>query len=92
MRTVYQKEFIIDLKTVYKASSEDKASFELDKLIAKWSQKYPLAVNPWKNHWTHVSTFFKYPEHIRKLIYTTTAGANPPRRMPWWVCTGSCVR
>jgi len=47
--------------------------FELDKLIAKWGQKYPLAVNPWKNHWNHVSTFFKYPEHIRKLIYTTNA-------------------
>jgi len=69
----YQKEFIADLKTVYKAPSEDKASFELDKLIAKWGQKYPLAVNPWKNHWQHVSTFFKYPEHIRKLIYTTNA-------------------
>ncbi len=69
----YQKEFIADLKTVYKAPGEDKASFELDKLIAKWGQKYPLAVNPWKNHWNHVSTFFKYPEHVRKLIYTTNA-------------------
>jgi putative transposase len=69
----YQKEFIADLKTVYKAPSEDKASFELDKLIAKWGQKYPLAVNSWKNNWSHVSTFFKYPEHIRKIIYTTNA-------------------
>ena len=69
----YQKEFIADLKTVYKAPSEDKAAYELDKLIAKWGQKYPLAVNPWKNHWSNVSTFFKYPEHIRKIIYTTNA-------------------
>ena len=67
----YQKEFIVDLKTVYRAPSEDKAAYELDKLIAKWGHKYPLAVNPWKNHWTHVATFFKYPEHIRKIIYTT---------------------
>ena len=67
----YQKEFVADLKTVYKAPSEDKASYELDKLIAKWGQKYPLAVNPWKTNWAHVSTFFKYPEHIRKIIYTT---------------------
>lgn len=43
----YQKEFIADLKTVYKAPSEDEAAYELDKLIAK---KYPLAINPWKNH------------------------------------------
>ena len=69
----YQKEFIADLKMVYKAPSEDKASYELDKLTAKWGQKYPLAVNPWKNHWNHVSTFFKFPEHIRKIIYTTNA-------------------
>jgi len=69
----YQKEFIADLKTVYKAPSEDKAAYELDKLIAKWGQKYPLAVNPWKNHWSNVFTFFKYPEHIRKIIYTTNA-------------------
>ena len=40
----YQKEFIADLKTVYKAPSEDKAVYELDKLMAKWGQKYPLAV------------------------------------------------
>jgi putative transposase len=69
----YQKEFIADLKMVYRAPSEDKASYELDKLTTKWSQKYPLAVNPWKNNWVHVSTFFKYPEHIRKIIYTTNA-------------------
>lgn len=69
----YQKEFIVDLKMVYKAPSEDKASYELDKLIAKWGQKYPLAVNSWKNNWIYVSTFFKFPEQIRKIIYTTNA-------------------
>ena len=69
----YQKEFMADLKTVYKAPSEDKASYELDKLMAKWGQKYPLAVNSWKNNWIHISTFFKYPEHIRRIIYTTNA-------------------
>jgi len=42
----YQKEFIADLKMVYKAPGEEKALFELDKLIAKWGQKYALAVNP----------------------------------------------
>ena len=73
VRSKYQKALIADLKTVYKAPSEDKAAYELDKLIAKWGQKYPLAVNPWKNHWSNVSTFFKYPEHIRKIIYTTNA-------------------
>jgi transposase-like protein len=39
----------------------------------KWGKKYPLAVNPWKIHWENVSTFFKYPEDVRKIIYTTNA-------------------
>ena len=25
----------------------------------------------WRNNWTEISTFFRYPEEIRKLIYTT---------------------
>ena len=25
----------------------------------------------WKQNWSIVSTFFKYPEEIRKIIYTT---------------------
>lgn len=69
----YQKEFMADLKNVYKAPAEEKASFELDKLIEKWGKKYPLAVNPWKNHWQHVSTYFKYSDDIRRIIYTTNA-------------------
>lgn len=69
----FQKEFMADLKNVYKATAEEKASFELDKLIEKWGKKYPLAVNPWKNHWQHVSTYFKYSDDIRRIIYTTNA-------------------
>jgi transposase-like protein len=80
----YQKEFIADLKTVYKAPSDDKASCELDKLIVKWGQKYPLAVNPWKNHWTHVSIFFKYPENTFEKSFI--------RPMPWRAFTGNSAR
>jgi putative transposase len=69
----FQKEFMADLKNVYKATAEENARFELDKLIEKWGKKYPLAVNPWKNHWQHVSTYFKYSDDIRRIIYTTNA-------------------
>jgi len=48
------------MKTVYKASSEEKASYELDKLIVKWGQKYSLAVNPWKN-----SSCVNYKKSVR---------------------------
>lgn len=69
----YQKEFVKDLKLVYKAPSLDNAEFNLGKLADKWGTKYPLAIKPWKEHWINASTYFKYPEHIRKIIYTTNA-------------------
>lgn len=34
-------------------------------------KKYSYAVKSWENNWESLSTFFKYPEEIRKLIYTT---------------------
>jgi len=69
----YQKEFISDLKKVYKAPSLSTAENELKQLGDKWGKKYPLAISPWQNNWEHISTYFKYPEHIRKIIYTTNA-------------------
>ena len=27
----------------------------------------------WKDNWANLSTYFKYPQEIRKLIYTTNA-------------------
>lgn len=67
----YHKEFMVDLKKVYRAPSEKKANYELDKLAEKWESKYPLVIKSWRNNWPNLSTYFKYPEHIRKLIYTT---------------------
>jgi len=67
----HQKEFMKDLKLVYKASTEEAGRRQLDKLAEKWGGKYALAVNSWKNNWPRLSTYFKYPEEIRRIIYTT---------------------
>ena len=61
------------MKLVYKAPSLETADFELGKLTEKWGGKYPLAVRPWKEHWANASTYFKYPDYIRKIVYTTNA-------------------
>jgi transposase-like protein len=66
-----QKEFMKDLKRVYKAPIEDKALHELDNLEKKWGKKYPLVINSWKNKWENLSNYFKYPADIRRIIYTT---------------------
>ena len=57
----HSKEFMGDLKLIYRAETEDKATDGLKKLQEKWDTKYPLAVRSWVNQWEHVKTFFKYP-------------------------------
>lgn len=66
-----QKEFIKDLKKVYRANSKDLAENELLKLEEKWGKKYPVVLESWKKNWDKLSTYFQYTEPIRKLIYTT---------------------
>jgi putative transposase len=66
-----QKEFIKDLKKVYKALNKEQAENELDNLEEKWGNKYPIVIKSWRNKWDNLSNYFKYPEDIRKVIYTT---------------------
>lgn len=66
-----QKEFMRDLKNVYRADTLEIAEIELEKLTKKWANKYPIVVNSWNNNWHKLSTYFEYTAPIRKLIYTT---------------------
>ena len=75
------KELMKDLKAVYKAPTEDLALTNLGIFEEKWAKKYPMCVSSWKNNWTELSTYFKYPEGIRKLIYTTNAMENFNRQL-----------
>lgn len=68
-----QKQFMKELKEVYKAPTEDAALLNLDQLEENWSKKYTLAIKSWRNNWDNLATFFKYPEEIRTIIYTTNA-------------------
>jgi transposase-like protein len=68
-----QKAFMADLKQVYKAATEEAALCALDELEHSWGKRYPQAIATWRNHWPYLSTFFAYPECIRRVIYTTNA-------------------
>jgi len=68
-----QKLFMQELRQVYSAPTEEVALIALDRLEESWGKKYSLAIKTWRNNWTHASTFFKYPDEIRKIIYTTNA-------------------
>lgn len=75
------KPFMRDLKLVYKASTEAEALEALESLDSEWGEKYPSSVQSWRDNWPQLSTYFKYPPEIRKLIYTTNSIENFNRQL-----------
>lgn len=75
------KAFTADLKTIYKASTEESALAALDELEGKWGSKYALGIKIWRVNWPELSTMFKYPPEIRTMIYTTNAIENFNRQL-----------
>src|SRR5699024_6774508 len=52
-----QKEFMRDLKRVYRATSKGVAEEELLKLGEKWGKKYPVVIESWNNNWEQLSEY-----------------------------------
>ena len=75
------KPFVKDLKEVYQAPTEELALENLDTFEETWGKKYPSSVTSWRNNWPQLSTYFKYPQEIRKIIYTTNAIENFNRQL-----------
>lgn len=73
--------FMKELKTVYQAPTEEVALANLDMLEENWGQKYPSSIASWRNNWAQLSTYFKYPAEIRKVIYTTNSIENFNRQL-----------
>jgi len=66
-----RKQVAKDLKSVYSAHNEEDAQIALTEFNDIWGKKYPNITVSWQTHWSELSTFFKYPDPVRKLIYTT---------------------
>ena len=67
------KALMADLKKVYAAIDEQTALSELENFDEKWGNKYPKIAISWRDNWANLSTYFKYPQEVRTLIYTTNA-------------------
>ena len=55
-------------KCVYSVLGINKEEFR-----EKWNKKYPNILKSWDKNWSELTTFFEYPQEIRKIIYTTNA-------------------
>lgn len=67
------KLLMADLKQVYAAVDEQTALYELDAFEEKWGKKYPKIAQSWHANWACLATYFKYPQEVRTLIYTTNS-------------------
>src|SRR5699024_1753401 len=66
-----QKEFMNDLKPVYRADTLDQAELRRGELEDKWSEKYPVVIDYWRHNWERLSNYSGYDKSNRKLNYTT---------------------
>ena len=67
------KALMADLKAVYAAPDEASALAALEFFSGKWDKKYPKISQSRQSDWANLSTYFKFPAELRKLIYTTNA-------------------
>jgi len=68
-----RKEICADLKKIYGAVNLDNAEYAKEEFREKWDKRYPAILRSWDDNWAELTTFFEFPEEIRRLIYTTNA-------------------
>ncbi len=67
-----------DLKAVYAAVDEQTALDALNTFEDHWDRKYPKISQSWRDNWANRSTYFKYPQEVRRLIHQRHRGLQPP--------------
>jgi putative transposase len=66
-----QKEIMADLKEVYQAVTLEGAEQAFLAFKDKWGKRHPVIVRSWENNWLELTTYFRYPYEVRRIIYTT---------------------
>ena len=71
IRNKDRKEVLGDLKTVYRASSEEDARKALQEFLERHSKRYPKISGIFERAEQSLYAFLKFPEAIRSSLYTT---------------------
>ncbi|MBZ0154899.1 MAG: IS256 family transposase [Alphaproteobacteria bacterium] len=66
-----RKELAADLKTIYGAATLSEAGRQMDRFEERWLSQYHHVIKSWRGNWESLTTFFRYPVEIRKVMYTT---------------------
>lgn len=66
-----RKAVCADLKKIYGAVNLDDAEYMKEEFRETWNCKYPSIMKSWDENWAELTTYFEYPQEIRRLIYTT---------------------
>jgi transposase-like protein len=61
------------MRPIYTAPTAEAAAAALDRFEQLWGERYPMSASAWRSHWDDLTTFFKYPVELRRMIYTTNA-------------------
>lgn len=68
-----RRAFCKDMRPIYTAATVEAAESALKEFAEKWEAKYPMSVASWRRNWERLTTFFRYPVELRKIVYTTNA-------------------
>lgn len=68
-----RKALCAGMRPIYTAPTVEAAELALDRFDQAWAARYPASVAAWRSHWHELTTFFRYPVELRRIIYTTNA-------------------
>ncbi len=60
-----------DPRVVYRAESEEEAEVALGAFQEAWKKRYSSLVRYWRENFSCLTAFLKYPQAVRPSIYTT---------------------
>jgi putative transposase len=60
-----------DLKKIYQAINAEMAHHYLSEAENVWGTKYKIVFKSWIANWDRLTSFYKYPPALRRVIYTT---------------------